>query len=221
LKELSADEEMYYYIQKKGTDKLQQRLGWMTRIHPLWLPSGTMLLPLYTDAYSVSIVNISPDYGKTWTTSDPIVGYGNIQPSLIRKKDNTIVAMMRENGPEHRIRLSKSKDNGRTWSAVENMSFLNPGSSVECLQLQSGLWILVYNDTYDGRHQLKVSVSDDEGQNWKWHKYLEKIPQGRFSYPSIAQDKNGIIHVTYSYHIKNKGKSIKHVEFNEAWITAP
>ncbi|BBM84139.1 sialidase family protein [Candidatus Uabimicrobium amorphum] len=218
LDDLKADEEMYYYIKKKGHDKLQQRIGWMTRIHPLWLPSGKMLLPLYTDAYSVSIVNITSDYGRTWTTSHPIVGYGNIQPSLVRKKDNSIVAMMRENGPEHRIRLSTSVDGGTTWSAVSNMPLLNPGSSVECQVLKSGHWLLVYNDTYDGRHQLKASLSDDEGKTWKWHQYLEKNPQGRFSYPSIAQSDNGAIHVTYSYHLKGQGKSIKHVEFNEMWL---
>ncbi|WP_372367922.1 exo-alpha-sialidase [Candidatus Uabimicrobium sp. HlEnr_7] len=217
LQELSADEEMYYYIKKKGNDKLQQRLGWMTRIHPLWLPSGKMLLPLYTDAYSVSIIAITSDYGQHWSTSHPIVGYGNIQPSLVQKKDKSIVAMMRENGPEHRIRLSTSSDGGVTWGTVENMEFLNPGSSVECLSLKNGNWILVYNDTYDGRHQLKVSLSDDEGKSWKWHKYLEK-QQGRFSYPSIAQDNKNNIHITYSYHVKEKGKSIKHVEFNEVWL---
>jgi hypothetical protein len=46
------------------------------------------------------------------------VGFGNIQPSLIRKSDGTIVAMMRENGPRQRIRNASSSDEGMTWSAV-------------------------------------------------------------------------------------------------------
>lgn len=221
LADLSADEEMYYYIKKKGSNKLQQRLGWMTRLHPLWLPSGKMLLPLYTDAYSVSIIAITDDYGKHWTASHPIVGYGNIQPSLILKKDKSIVAMMRENGPEYRIRISNSKDKGITWGKVTNMSLVNPGSSIECISLANGNWVLVHNDTIDGRHQLKISLSEDEGETWPWSRYLEKENSGSFSYPSVAEGKNENIHITYSYHLKNskkKQKSIKYTVINQRWI---
>ena len=49
---------------------------------------------------------ISDDRGETWTASRPLIGFGNIQPSLVRKNDGELVAFMRDNGPHHRIRLS-------------------------------------------------------------------------------------------------------------------
>ncbi len=220
LDELGADEELYYFMEKRASDKMLQRLGWMPRCKPLFLASGKMILPLYTDAFSVCLMAITENGGDTWQTSQPLVGFGNIQASLVQKDDGTIVAMMRENGPRNRIRISTSKDEGMTWSRVGKMKFKNPGSSVEVIRLNNGHWCLMYNDTLDGRHQLKISLSDDEGDTWKWHRYVEKKEpgQGSFSYPSMIQSKDGRIHATYSYHLPDRKKSIKHVVFNEEWI---
>lgn len=219
--DLHGDEFTAYHM-RNVHNRLQQRLGWMTRIHPLLLPSGKWLLPLYTDAFSISIIAITEDGGKTWQTSSPLVGFGNIQPSLIRKSDGTIVAMMRENGPRQRIRIASSSDEGMTWSAVTEMDFPNPGSSVETIRLANGHWLLMYNDTTDGRHSLNLSLSGDEGQTWKWHRHLEREEPGKgsFSYPSLIQARDGTIHATYSSHLPEKQKSIRHAAFNEEWIQA-
>ena len=56
-------------------------------------------MPLYSDGFSFSLMAITDDWGATWKTSTPLVGFGNIQPSLARKKDGTLVAYMRDNGP--------------------------------------------------------------------------------------------------------------------------
>lgn len=219
---LETREDVDRYMKKQVSDKLLQRLGWMTRIHPMELASGKILLPLYTDAFSVGLIAVTEDEGKTWKASHPIIGYGNIQPSLVQKKDGTIVAFMRENGPRNKIRFSSSKDEGFTWSPVTETGLLNPGSSVEAVCLKNGHWMLIYNDLTEGRHQLAVSLSDDEGASWKWTRHLEKEKPGNgsFSYPSILQSKDGYIHATYSYFPSDKMKSIKYVKFNEAWILA-
>ena len=39
-----------------------------------------------------------------------MIGFGNIQPSLVRKDDGTITSFMRDNGWPKKIRLSTSKD---------------------------------------------------------------------------------------------------------------
>ena len=65
---------------------------WFSRTHPIELPSGRILLPLYSDGFSFSLMGISDDGGQTWFASEPIVGYGNIQPSVVRKEDGTLVA---------------------------------------------------------------------------------------------------------------------------------
>ncbi len=209
-------------------DKYFSRMGWFTRTHALELPSGRLLLPLYSDGYSFSLIGISDDGGLSWTASEPIVGYGNIQPSLLRKKDGTLVAYMRDNGPPpKRAHISHSEDNGVSWAGAADTQIPNPGTSLEGIVLRNGNWILVYNDLESGRYSLVAALSEDEGKTWKWKRHLEGDPArkspNQYHYPSVIQGKDGSIHVTYSYFVTDpaapeKGKSIKHVRFDEAWI---
>ena len=73
-------------IQHAG-DEYFSRMGWFTRTHPLALPSGRILVPLYSDGFSFGIMAISDDHGYTWTASEPIVGAGGVQPTVVRKND--------------------------------------------------------------------------------------------------------------------------------------
>jgi predicted neuraminidase len=201
------------------TNKLSQRLGWQPRCKPTVLRSGRIVLPLYSDTYSVSIMALTDDAGQTWFASRPLAGFGNIQPAVLQRKDGSLVAYMRENGPLDRIRMAESLDDGLTWGPVGAMNLPNPGSGLDALRLANGHWLLIYNDTVKGRHQLAVSLSDDEGQAWKWSRHLENQPGGQFHYPAIIQSRDGMLHAVYSYFIEG-GKSMKHAAFNEAWVMA-
>jgi hypothetical protein len=222
---------------KDAADKLTRRLGWMTRAHPYVLDGTRLIVPLYSDGFSFSLMAITDDWGGTWKTSTPLVGGGNIQPSLARKKDGTLVAYMRDNGPApKRLMISQSTDRGETWSRVEDTDRPNPGSGAEVIVLKDGNWALIYNDLERDRHRLAVSLSEDEGRTWRWTRYLERDadtadPQrlGQYHYPSIIQAADGTLHATYSYFVPAASvspdaqgrlprKSIKHAHFNEAWI---
>ena len=207
------------HVRKLIPDKLTQRLGWQTRCKPTQLPSGRILLPLYTDTFSVSLMAISDDEGQTWYASEPLVGYGNIQPTVLRRDDGTLVAYMRENGPREHIRVSESKDEGLTWGEVGDSELENPGAGIDGVRLANGHWLLVYNDQTNGRNKLAVSISDDEGSAWRWTRHLEDQADGRFHYPAVTQGADGTIHAVYSYFVPG-GKSMKHAAFNEAWVQA-
>ncbi len=208
-----------------ASDELTQRIGWMTRAHPLLLPSGRLIVPLYTDAYSATIMAITDDGGlpagggQAWRTSSLLAGVGNIQAALVRKNDGRLVAYMRDAGPLKRIRVSESQDDGLTWGPVGAIELPNPGTAVDVARLANGHWALVYNDTVKGRETLAVSISDDEGKSWRWTRHLERSAPGlgTFSYPSIIQARDGLLHVTYTF-IDSKGSSIKHAAFNEEWV---
>jgi predicted neuraminidase len=210
---------------KLANDKYFSRVGWFTRTHPRQLPSGRILVPMYSDGYSFSIMGISDDNGQTWYGSEPIVGFGNIQPSVLRRKNGELVAYMRDNGPPPK-RASKavSSDDGVTWTTAEDTEIPNPGSSLEGTVLRDGRWLLVHNDTERLRNSLVVAMSDDEGKTWKWRRHLELDKSerpGQYHYPSIIQGKDGAIHVTYSYFVnlpEGQRKSIKHANFNAAWV---
>jgi predicted neuraminidase len=204
---------------KKLRDKLYQRLGWQPRCKPTVLPSGRILLPLYTDTFSISIMAISDDDGRTWYASKPLLGFGAIQPAVLRRDSGELVAFMRENGITQKIRVSSSKDDGLTWGPVGEIDLPNPGSGLDGVRLANGHWLLVYNDTIDGRNSLAVSISDDEGKTWRWTRHLEKHDKGSYHYPAVMQGRDGTIHVVYSYFVED-GKSMKHAAFNEAWVQA-
>jgi predicted neuraminidase len=231
LKKLIARER------EQAGDKLSRRLGWMTRAHPYVLDGTRLIVPLYSDGFSFSLMAISDDWGRTWKASTPLVGFGNIQPSLVRKKDGTLVAYMRDNGPApKRLHVSESSDRGETWSRVKDSELPNPGSGAEVRALASGNWILIYNDLERGRYSLAVSLSDDEGRTWRWTRHLEKDAEspdpeqlGQYHYPSIIQAADGTLHATYSYFLPEAKaqkdaegrpvrKAIKHSHFNERWI---
>jgi predicted neuraminidase len=213
----SSQKERLGQVRAKLGDKLYQRLGWQPRCKPTVLPSGRILLPLYTDTFSISIMAVSDDGGKTWFASKPLIGFGNIQPSVLRRNDGTLVAYMRENGIEKRIRIAESKDDGLTWGPVGRTELANPGSGLDAVRLANGHWVLIYNDAISGRNSLAVSLSDDEGRSWKWTRHLEKQKDGRYHYPAVIQGKDGTIHAVYSYFVAG-GKSMKHAAFNEAWV---
>jgi predicted neuraminidase len=234
---LDQREKEYFELRKKhAADKLFRRLGWMTRAHPFVLGGSRLIVPLYSDGFDLSLMAITDDWGATWKTSAPIVGLGNIQPSLARKKDGSLVAYLRDNGPPpKRLMISRSADRGETWTAAEDTDLPNPGSGAEVLVLKDGNWVLVYNDLEQGRYSLAVSMSDDEGRTWKWTRHLERDasadPQqrGQYHYPSIIQAADGTLHATYSYfappasvtpdaQTRLPRKSIKHAHFNETWI---
>jgi predicted neuraminidase len=203
-------------IHEAAGDPKKRETGWMTRTHPLQLPDGRILLPLYSDGFNLSMMAISDDGGRIWKPGLPIVGRGNIQPSVVLRKDGTLVAYMRDNGDEPgRIMTSYSDDKGYRWSAAEATVLPNPGASVEAVVLKDGQWLIVYNDVENGRHSLAVSLSEDEGKTWSrtWHLEQKDKGEGSFSYPSIIQSDDGLVHITYSYHLK-KDRTIKHVTFS-------
>ena len=176
------------------------RMGWFTRTHPLQLPSGRILVPLYSDGFSFGIMAISDDGGITWSGSEPIVGAGGVQPSVVRKNDGTLVAYLRDNGPPpKRALMSVSKDDGVTWTPAMDSELPNPGTSLEVIRLRNGNWVMVYNDMERGRYSLVAAISDDEGATWKWKRHLDGSPAtpstNQYHYPSVIQAKDGAIHV--------------------------
>ncbi len=208
----------------RAEDEYFSRMGWFTRTHPLQLPSGRILVPMYSDGYSFGIMAISDDGGATWRGSEPIVGRGSIQPSVVRKNDGALVAYLRDNGPApKRVHRSTSKDDGESWTVAEDTDIPNPGSSVEAIRLRNGHWIMVYNDLEQGRHSLAAAISEDEGATWRYRRHLDGRPEAKgpeqYHYPSVMQAADESIHVTYSY-FTPAGKSIKHARFNEDWVRA-
>lgn len=195
----------------KLPQKLYQRLGWQPRCKPTVLPSGRILLPLYTDTFSVSIMAISDDQGATWYASQPLLGFGNIQPAVLRRDDGTLIAYMRNNGPGGRTLVSQSVDEGISWSVAAASDVPNSGSGLDGVRLKDGRWVLIANDIPEGRNRLSLLMSDDEGRGWKWRLALEDQASGSYHYPAIIQGRDGNLQIVYSYFVEG-GKTMKYVK---------
>jgi predicted neuraminidase len=134
---------------------------------------------------------------------------------------------MRDNGPApKRLMKSISKDQGTTWSSVEDTDIPNPGTAADVVVLASGNWALVLNDIEDGRHQLSVILSADGGKTWPYRKIIVNGQPGsavRGHYPAIIQGKDGQIHSCYTNQIAGPTgepdlKNIVHASFSEEWL---
>ncbi|MBK9137720.1 MAG: exo-alpha-sialidase [Verrucomicrobia bacterium] len=229
-------EDFLRAMRDHAADKLYRRLGWMTRARPFLLDGQRLIVPVYHDGFSFSLMAITDDWGQTWRTSTPLIGAGNIQPAIARAADGSLYTVMRDNGPPpKRLQHAWSRDRGETWGETTDSTLLNPGSAADLIHLRNGHWVLINNDTEQGRHSLVVMISDDEGKSWKWQRHLELDPPGpeagSYHYPSILQARDGSLHATYSFHLNQRSlpkdvdgdpasKTIKHVHFNEAWVMA-
>ena len=230
FKELNPEEGMWAeyahpyseMLIEASKDKLKRQIGWMTRTQPLVLDSGRILLPLYSDGFNVSLMAYSDDSGENWHASAPIVGLAPIQPTVAQRRDGSIVAFCRDSGmAPTRIHHAESTDNGKTWTVSRKTDMLNPGASIAVRELADGRWMLIYNDTEEGRNSLAAALSEDEGNTWPIMRHIERDEAGdySFAYPSIIQAKDGRVHISYSYRTP-EGASIKHTSFTPDWVAS-
>jgi predicted neuraminidase len=218
------------YTEQKLGYPYFRRMGWQTKNKATILENGRIIIPLYSDGFSFSLMAITEDCGESWHFSEPLVGPGNIQASIVQTEDGVLVAFMRDNGPPpKRLLQSSSDDGGLTWSKVEDSALLNPGSGADLVRLENGNWVLASNDTEQGRHSLAISMSENEAQSWDFVRHLELDDRAKevatgFAYPAIIQGRGEEIHVVYSFHGKTSEgqshKTIKYARFDEAWIRA-
>jgi len=90
--------------------------------------------------------------------------------------------------------------------------------------------VLVFNPTVKtatsrGRDPLAAGVSEDDGKTWK-QRNVQNGPTGtpssgddQFSYPSVLQTSDGMIHAMYTYGPAHQQRTIKYVRFTEGWVT--
>jgi alpha-L-rhamnosidase len=192
------------------------------------LSKGVLICPSSTEGHGWKVhFELTPDTGKTWTESEPPVDSKTgdadvtsdvaqktlqaIQPSILIHKDGSLQALCRS---QNRAVLETwSKDNGKTWSPLAATSLPNNNSGVDAVTLKDGRQLLVYNHVLPPpgmakgeRSPLNVAVSPD-GKNWYAALVLENDKKGQYSYPSVIQSSDGMVHIVYTW----RRKKIKHV----------
>jgi len=153
-----------------------------------------------------------------------VLGGAGIQPTIAIGKDSLLVAYLRDNGPSpNRMQRTESRDKGITWTIAKDDILPNPGAGFDVVTLTTGEWVMVFNDTEKGRHNLSVAVSEDDGKTWKWKKSIENDLREKPTsshYPSIIADAQDRLHITYSYHRNDikPGRTVKYVSFPVSYL---
>ncbi len=138
------------------------------------------------------------------------------QSSLVAINETNALMLCRAAGPVKKIHATRTSDGGRTWSALETIDLPNSNSGLDAIRLWDGRLLLAFNDTDSDRDNLRLAISADDGATWKRAATLVAETGEEFSYPTVLQTSDGLIHVTYTW----KRKGIKEATFNVAWLEA-
>lgn len=196
---------------------------------PLYLADGTILAGSSMEGGPGWRIHVerSEDQGKTWTRT-PILNdpkeFKLIQPTFLKHSEEKIQLLARSGGktPDTKIAQCWSEDGGKTWSEVTNTTLPNNNSAIDAVTLTDGRHLLIYNHSTredetcgrKGRGILTLAITED-GVNWEAAAVLEyRTGAVQYSYPAIIQTKDGLVHITYSWHRKR----IKHVVVDPAKI---
>lgn len=185
---------------------------------PVLLKDGTLLAPSSTEGNGWKVhFEATKNFGKTWKMIGPInegKEIHTIQPSILTYKDGSLQILCRTQ--ERALGESWSYDNGKTWSPMTKSSLPSTNSGTDAVTLQDGRQLIVYNHVLPNdtlprgkgfRTPLNVAVSDD-GKTWYAAQVLEDSPINQYSYPSVIQSKDGMVHIVYTW----RRKGIKYVK---------
>ncbi|MCU0384916.1 MAG: exo-alpha-sialidase [Flavihumibacter sp.] len=178
---------------------------------PIQLKDGSILHPSSTESLDEKIWHIhlekSDNNFQNWSriniNND---SFGVIQPSILTYPNGDLQLLSRSR--QNYIIQTWSKDNGATWGPLSKTSLPNPNAGSDAVTLHNGWQLLVYNplpagkDWWNGRNRLNVAVSKD-GNGWQDILKLENHPEGEYSYPAVIQDRDNIVHITYTLDRKN------------------
>ena len=205
---------------------------------PVLLRNGVLIAPSSTEGDGWKIhFELSSDGGRTWKMVGPVATTETaavatapgvppssddflpktlqaIQPSILFHKDGSLQALCRS---RNRVIVQTwSKDNGETWSPLKTTSLPNNNSGTDAVTLADGRQLLVYNHVLPppglgkgARSPLNVALSPD-GVTWYAALVLENDTAGQYSYPSVIQSSDGMVHIVYTW----RRKKIRYVEID-------
>lgn len=162
---------------------------------------------------------VTTDGGKTFT----LRGAGTIPKDdqdieehiFVQRKDGDVDCYARcKSG----VRISRSRDLGRTWGPFEKAPFVHPNSRLFVRRLKSGNLLLVKHCKLDepnpSRTDLRAFVSKDDGKTWEGGLLLD--PRVWISYPDGQEMDDGTIYVCYDFARYNSDQHVCFATFTEA-----
>lgn len=188
------------------------------------LIDGKLICPSSTEKNGWKVhFEITPDFGKTWTKTEAINDgkiVSAIQPSILTFPDGKLQVLCRSKNTT--LNESWSADGGKTWSAMTASALPNNNSGTDAVTLKDGRQLLVYNHVKPApelpngkgaRTPLNVALSKD-GKVWYAALVLEDSPISQYSYPSVIQTSDGMVHIVYTW----RRERVKHITIDPSQL---
>jgi predicted neuraminidase len=210
-----------------------------TKNPPILTTKGWYVLPAYVEFRDYfGAFYVSKDQGKHWKQANlvkipdedvPNQKWGRLvlQPTVIERKDGSLIAVMRAAKQLGKMYKTESFDGGLTWTPASPYVLPNPGGGFHWMRLKSGNIAVIYNHAPAEplnkceRNPVSIALSEDDGKTWAYRRniceFLRDDPnnpndpkefKNSFGYPTMTQGQDGIIHVT----------NIQYTSFTEDWI---
>jgi len=183
---------------------------------PVLLSNGNLFCPSSTEGEGGWKLHfeVTADQGKTWRKvflPDAGKTIGAIQPSILDHGHGKLQLLARSRN--RALITSYSSDNGESWSPLVATSLPNNNSGTDALTMKDGRDVLVYNHVLPprtlakgARTPLNVAVSKG-GEVWDAALILEDSPISQYSYPSVIQTADGLLHFVYTW----RREKIRHI----------
>jgi len=183
---------------------------------PVLLSNGNFICPSSTEGEGGWKLHfeITGDQGKTWRKvflPDAGKEIGAIQPSILDHGHGNLQLIARSRN--RALITSYSADYGESWSPLTKMPLPNNNSGTDAMTMKDGRDVLVYNHVLPpgnlakgARTPLNVAVSKD-GKIWDAALILEDSPISQYSYPSVIQTADGLLHFVFTW----RREKIRHV----------
>ena len=183
-----------------------------------------------------SVTELSRDAGKTWTECPIEQSFGKVQPTVLELAPGHLIAFLRSRAADS-IYQTTSTD-GCTWTPPQATVLPNNNAAIQAFRLNNGHIVIAFDNARDTmeagkkisalRKPLTVALSEDGGTTWKYvrdietgrpgfglaEKKVEKPGREEYSYPSIVQTHDGVIHVAYTF----RRQTLKIISFREDWL---
>jgi predicted neuraminidase len=131
---------------------------------PVWYCKSTPGKKWVGDQDTAGVM-ISGDQGRTWRENELPDSLGCVHMSIVDLRDGTLAAFFRSRWADN-VHVSRSGDNGRTWTVPAPTALPNNNSSIQVTRLANGHLAMVYNhssaaDATERRLSLYDDIEDD------------------------------------------------------------
>lgn len=215
----SQDHGMTWSDSKKITLSPFLNMAELVKNNPLPLEGGGFAVPVYHELIGKLpelLWIFQDDEGRRIHFKKTRMAGGRkfFQPAVVPLSPSLLMSFYRTTYQDRVVGAAFSEDAGATWSETQKLELPNPNAAVNAIALSGGRILLAFNDNKDDRSNLRLAVSNDRGAHWTRVATLEDMADEEFSYPYMIRDKNGVIHMVYTW----RKQRIRYTMFNESWL---